>query len=124
MNMYWIYDISNWLLCVLILAVVVGTSLAGLFATRPMVRKFLGGSGQHNDVVSYIFAAVGVFYGLALGLIAVATWENFTQIDGLVSKEAAALSRLYRDFDAYPPELRLRLEEALRNYTRYVIKTE
>ena len=45
---------------------------------------------KHNDVVSFFFAALGVFYGLAMGLIAVATWENYTEIDGVVSTEAAA----------------------------------
>ena len=64
-----------------------------------MARRVLGASGKHNDVVSYFFAGVGVFYGLALGLIAVATWEDFTGVDAIVGKEAAALAMLYRDFD-------------------------
>jgi hypothetical protein len=62
-----------------------------------------------------------VFYGLALGLIAVATWENFTEIDGMVSKEAAALAALYRDLDGYPQPTRAALEGSLREYTRFVV---
>ena len=85
-------------------------SLIGLFATRPMVRRLLGPAGNCNDVVSYFFAGIGVFYGLALGLIAVATWENYTDIDGVVSTEAAALASLYRDLDGYPQPMRGRLE--------------
>src|SRR5689334_7267767 len=103
--MYWIYDIPTWGLAVLTTVVLTGGSLAGLFATRKLARRLLGASTEHNDLVSYFVAAVGVFYGLALGLIAVATWEDFTDVDDLVSKEAASLAGLYRDLDAYPQPL-------------------
>ncbi len=124
MTFYWIYDLPNWLLCSLMVATIVGLSLAGLFITRPFVRRLLGGSSQHNDLVSYFLSAMGVFYGLALGLIAVATWEDYTEVDAVVTAEAAALSSLYRDFDGYPQPLRGNLEVALRDYTRTVIEKE
>ena len=124
MTMYWIYDLHNWVLCTLIISVFVVASLIGLFATRPMVRRLLGPTGNCNDVVSYFFAGIGVFYGLALGLIAVATWENYTDIDGVVSTEAAALASLYRDLDGYPQPMRGRLESMMRDYTRLVIEKE
>jgi hypothetical protein len=124
MTMYWIYDLSNGLLGVLTVVVFVGLSVAGLFACRPLMRRLLGESSCHNDVVSYFFAAVGVFYGLALGLIAIATWEDYTGADDLVSKEAAALGRLYLDLDGFPQPLRLRLEDDLRAYARFVIERE
>src|SRR5690349_2107515 len=98
MTMYWIYDLPNW-------------TLGVLFATRPLVRRLLGPTANYNDVVSYFFAGIGVFYGLALGLIAVATWENYTDIDGVVGTEAAAVASFYRDLDGYPQPLRGRLEE-------------
>lgn len=124
MTFYWIYDMPNWTLGVLIVSVFVAVSLAGLFATRPMVRRLLGPEGHCNDVVSYFFAGIGVFYGLALGLIAVATWENYTDIDGVVGTEAAAVASFYRDLDGYPQPLRGRLEAMMRDYTRLVIEKE
>jgi hypothetical protein len=124
MTLYWIYDLPNWLLCLLIVSVFVGLAIAGLFLSRPIVRRLVGSSTKHNDVVSYFFAAMGVFYGLALGLIAVATWENYTEIDGVVSTEAAALASLYRDLDGYPQPLRGRLETMMRDYTKLVIEKE
>ena len=124
MTMYWIYDLPNWQLGLLIVVAFAGVSLTGLLASRPLVRKILNASPEHNDVVSYVFAGVGVFYGLALGLIAVATWQNFTGLDGLVGKEAAMLAELYRDLDTYPPPLRRKLEDQLRAYTRLVIEAE
>ena len=67
---------------------------------------------------------MGVFYGLAMGLIAVATWENYTDIDGVVSTEAAAVASFYRDLDGYPQPLRGELETMMRDYTRIVIEKE
>ena len=124
MTFYWIYDLPNWLLGVLIVLFFLFGSLAGLFATRPLTRRIVGASSRHNDIVSYFFAGVGVFYGLAIGLIAVATWGDFTGIDAQVSKEAATLAGLYRDLDGYPEPLRGRFEAQLRDYTRQVIETE
>jgi uncharacterized protein DUF4239 len=124
MTMYWIYDLPTWLLAVMIVLVFVIISLVGLVATRPLVRRAVGGKTDHNDLVSFFLSAIGVFYGLALGLIAVATWENFTEVDELVSREAAALAGLYRDLDAYPQPLRGKLENYLREYTKSVIERD
>ena len=88
------------------------------------MRRLVHSSSKHNDVVSYFLGSLGVFYGLALGLIAVATWENYTEIDGVVSMEAAAVASLYRDLDGYPQPLRGRLETMMRDYTRLVIEKE
>jgi hypothetical protein len=124
MSMYWIYDLSNGLLCVLIVSGFVVLALLGLFISRPIVGRLLDRSPKHNDVVSFFFAGMGVFYGLALGLIAVATWENYTQTDGIVSSEVAALTSFYRDLDGYPAPLRDQLESMTRDYTRVVIERE
>jgi hypothetical protein len=124
MTMYWIYDYQNWQIGVATVALFVGFGLAGFAATRPLVRRLLGGSPQHNELVSYIFAGVGVFYGLALGLIAVATYEEYNEIDGQVSREAADVTGLYRDLAGYPPPVRASLEAKLREYTRLVIEDD
>lgn len=124
MTFYWIYDIPNWALGVLTVVVFNAVAVGGLYATRPLMGRLLGQSSRHNDVVSYFFAGVGVFYGLALGLIAVATWGNFTGVDSVVGKEGAALAALYRDLDGYAPTVRAGFENSLRNYTQFVIEKE
>src|SRR5262249_44076956 len=92
--------------------------------TRPMVRRLLGPGTHVNDLVSYFFAGIGVFYGLALGLIAVATWENYTDIDTVVGTEAAAVASFYRDLDGYPQPVRGRLAAMMRDYAKVVIEKE
>jgi Protein of unknown function (DUF4239) len=124
MNLYWIYDLPNWQLGLMIVLTFAVTGVLGLFITRPIAKWILRGSGEYNDVVSWVFAGIGVFYGLALGLIAVGTWEDFTSIDGQVSQEAALLGGLYDDLDGYPEPMRGRLEEQLRVYTRFVVEKD
>ena len=39
MDLHWIYDLSNWLLGVLIVGIFTIVGLAGLYLTRPLVRR-------------------------------------------------------------------------------------
>ena len=115
MTMYWIYDLPNWLFGILTVLVLIFIALGGLYASRPMVRRLVEGSGRHNDVVSWFFASVSVFFGLAIGLIANGCqWANFIDVDTTVGKEASALAALYRDLDAYPKALQHKFEEESR----------
>jgi hypothetical protein len=84
----------------------------------------VGASDKYNDLTNYYFAAIGVLYGLTLGLIAVGTWQNFNDVDSKVSKEANSLAALYRDVDGYPPGLRAEAEKLLRDYAKDVIEKE
>jgi hypothetical protein len=122
--MYWIYDIPNWLLFALMMATFVTVSLGGLYLTRPLVRRLVDSSPRNNDITNYYFAAVGVLYGLTLGLIAVGTWQNFNDADSKASKEANSLGALYRDLDGYPAALRRETESLLREYVQIVIGKE
>jgi len=74
--MYWVYDIPNWLFGVLTIAVTVAIGLGGLYATRKWVRRVHGDRHSHNEAVGSYLGAVCVFYGITLGLFAVATWQN------------------------------------------------
>jgi hypothetical protein len=122
--MYWIYDIPNWLLFVLMTVSFAVVSVAGFHMTRPFVRRVVDASGKYNDVTNYYFAAIGVLYGLTLGLIAVGTWQNFNDADSKASKEANSLGALYRDLDGYPTELRSEAENMLRSYMQVVMEKE
>lgn len=118
--MYWVYDIPDWLFTLLTVAVTVLVGLGGMFATRNWV-KGLHLAHSHNEMVSYYLSAVGVFYGITLGLIAVSTWQTYTDIDTRVTLEAASLGTLWRDVSTYPEPERTELRDGLRNYTRDVI---
>jgi hypothetical protein len=68
--------------------------------------------------------AFGVFYGLTLGLIAVATWQNFMDVDKLVAQEAATLRVLHANVSSYPSVVRGALNQGLLAYTDFIVEEE
>ena len=75
-----------------------------------------------NKIQGDFLQYFGVIYGLLLGLLAVATYQNHTDVEKAVSSEASSLAALYRDVTAYPEPQRTDLKNLLREYTRYVIE--
>jgi hypothetical protein len=72
-------------------------------------------------MVGFALSSFSVLYGLLLGLLAVAAYQNFSSLSDIVTKEAASLAALYRDVGGYPQPIRGDLQSDLRDYTRYVI---
>ena len=121
MNMYWVYDLPNWLFGVLTIAVTAAVGVGGLYGTRRWVRRVHGDRHSHNEVVGYYLGAVCVFYGITLGLLAVATWQSYSDVETRVGEEAAAVGALYRDVSSFPDPNRTELQSDLRQYARQVI---
>lgn len=117
----WLYEIPTFWLCVLVSGVFMILSLTGLRLTRPWVRRHCS---DENDLTNAYIAAVGVFYALLVGLISVATWEDYSDVESTVSNESVAVSDLYRDFEGYPPEVQADLKRRLRQYVHHVIEEE
>ena len=51
-----------------------------------------------------------MIYGSLLGLLAVATYQNHTDVEKAVSSEASSLAAPYRDVTAYPEPQRTELK--------------
>jgi len=118
----WLYEISSLRAALLIVGFVEAISLIGLFlARRFLVPRFHYSEGV-NDAISGTVQAIGVFYGITVGLIAVAVWNTNSSSSDLVSKEAASIGALYRDVNGYPEPLRSELGTKLRNYTVFIIE--
>jgi hypothetical protein len=118
--MGWMYEIPSWMLCLLVMAVTAAVGVGGLFVTRPWIAR-LHGTRSHNDVVGIFLNVIGIIYGIALGLIAVATWQNYSNTGAKVNDEAACVAALYRDVSSLPEPARSDLQQQLRSYTRIVI---
>jgi hypothetical protein len=122
MTYYWIYDLPNWLFGLLTIVVFVVFSLLAVIVTRKPIYRLMGRDGSKNDVVSIYISAVGVFYGLIVGLIAVGTWENFNAVESKVSSEASAIAAVYSMVSSLPEKPKVELQAALKEYTRYTIE--
>ena len=118
---YWIYDLPTWQLGALFAVLFVGTTWLGILFVSPLLKLWFRSQEGINDLVGYALGAFGVFYGLLLGLLAVATYQNSSDVQSKVGKEAAALAALYRDVYAYPEPLRSDLHGRLREYGKFVI---
>lgn len=120
-QLYWLYDLPNWLFGTIVILFFLAYGLVGLFTTRKFVRRQHMQDHSHNDIVSYFLAAVTVFYGITLGLLAVATWSNYSATQDRVDHEAQTVASLYRDVNVFPEPLRTTLDNDLRTYVRQVI---
>ena len=76
--LFWLYDLPLPLMAVLICLPCLAFTWGGLLVLRPRVRRWLGPQPGANELVSTFLSAYGVFYGLMLGLIAVATYQTLT----------------------------------------------
>ena len=120
MNLLLLYHLPNWLFGTIVVGGFVVFSLAGqVIISRFLPRWF--GDKDYNDIVGQYLSASGVFFGITLGLISVATWENFGSVDAAVTNEASNIGVLYRSVDNYPEPLHGVLTGHLRAYTRHEI---
>src|ERR1044072_1687096 len=118
----WLYEISPFRAALVMLFFIETVSLVGLFLTRRFVVHKLHYNDGVNDAVSGTVQAIGVFYGITVGLIAVGVWNTNSNASELVSREASDIAALYRDVSGYPEPMRNELRAGLREYTVFVIE--
>lgn len=118
----WLYEVSPPMAALIMVAFIEFTALIGLVLVRHHLIPRLHYHDGANDAVSGTVQAIGVFYGITVGLIAVGVWNTNSSASELVSKEAASIGALYRDINGYPSPLREELRAKLREYTVFVIE--
>src|ERR1044071_10494324 len=117
----WMYDLSPLQAALVMVVFIEAVSLVGLFLTRRFLLPRFHYTGGVNEAISGTVQAIGVFYGITVGLIAVGVWNTNSNASELVSREAAAIGFLYRDVSGYPSPVRDELRGKLRDYTVFVI---
>jgi Protein of unknown function (DUF4239) len=117
----WLYDVAPPIAAIIIVAFIEIAALIGLVLVRRFLIPRLHYDDGANDAVSGTVQAIGVFYGITVGLIAVGVWNTYSNASELVSREATSIGALYRDVSGYPSPLREELREKLREYTVFVI---
>ena len=117
----WAYDQSPLMLAIIMVTGIEAVSLVLLILARRFVLPRLRFNDGVNDAVSGTVQAIGVFYGITVGLIAVGVWNTHSSAQDIVSKEAAAIGTLYRNVSEYPQPVREKLQSALRAYTSTIV---
>jgi len=121
MGVLWLYQIPSFLLGVLVVGLFLLLAVVGLRLTRGWRKKL---AGTENEFANYYLATIAVMYAVLLGLIAAASWENYSEVEDTVSQEAIAAAGLYQTVEIYPPGQRERMRQLLRQYVSHVINEE
>jgi hypothetical protein len=119
---YWIYEIPILSVLGLFALVFVGLCWLGTITFRPFIEPWFHAQTRLNEVLGDFLQYFGVIYGLLLGLLAVATYQNHTDVEKAVAGEASSLAAFYRDVSAYPEPERTELKALIREYTRSTIE--
>ena len=119
-----VYSAPTWMMGVCIILIFLVSGLLGLYLSRDWVRERFRFQNQSNDAVNGFFAGIGVLYGLLIGLVAVANWNNFDDVEDLVSKEASSIGSFYNDVEALQEPTRSRLVVHISDYLTLIIERE
>src|ERR1044072_127883 len=117
----WLYEVQPRMAALIMVIFIESLAMIGLVLARRFVLPRLHYHDGANDAVSGTVQAIGVFYGITVGLIAVGVWNTNSNASELVSREAAAIGFLYRDVSGYPSPVCDELRGKLRDYTVFVI---
>lgn len=117
----WIYDIPTLELGIGTITVFASLSAGGLALSRRWIYRRFNLSESSNETINGFFAGVGVIYGLLVGLVAVASWDNFKNVDDISSRESSAIAALYQDISTLNEPAKAQLQGYLGNYLRYIL---
>jgi hypothetical protein len=118
----WFLGLPWPLIAIVIAGGFVSFGTVGLSLTRRWILPRFGHIAHQNDVTAIIHHGTLIIYGLAVALLAIAVWENQSEVRKIVSAEAAQIASTYRDVGAYPEPTRSRLQADLKTYTEYIIR--
>jgi hypothetical protein len=120
---HFMLDLPPFLLLTIILLLFSSTGIACTYFFRKYVN--LRPLRSHNELVGYIFATVGGFYGLLLGFVVFLVWDSLNEAQTNSSQEGSIARALYRDIKSYPePEKAASLKASYVAYVHSVIHEE
>jgi hypothetical protein len=119
-----IYEIPTQTLAVYFSIATVALMLFGLVIVKPILRLLVGAGTELNQSISYATQGFSLFYGLLLGLLTVAAYQNNERVKEGILNEATALGSLYSDMATYPEPIRSDMQWMLRDYVLFTINRD
>ncbi len=120
----WLNSLSATELALASCAFFLAIALIGIALIHPLMRRWIHGGKQVNDVVIFVAANYGLIYAVLLGLLTVATFQTTKDLQDHIASEASSLSTMYHTADGYPEPMRSAFRAGLRDYTHYVIEKD
>jgi len=116
MSLYWLYDLPNLWLGVVVTSAFVLFAVVGLLLLRKRIETWVGPYPGQNDVVGIVSSTLGIFFGITLGLVAVGTWDTFNSMDTLTQQEVLTGTNLQRTLSTLPEPTRTEALKQLRDW--------
>jgi hypothetical protein len=80
---------------------------------------------ESRELVGFTYSVFGLIYGVLLAYTIVVAWERFAETERIVMRETTVLSELWRDSQAFAPDIREALiHQELIDYARSVVQDE
>ncbi len=115
--------LSQWLTILLLVAIAVSFSITGFL----VVHRFIPVKVRqiHNDVAGFVFATLGVTYGVLLAFVVLVVWEQFNDAKVNVENESSVAMVLYKNVAAYPDQTAsMAMKEGLLKYVRQTVEEQ
>jgi hypothetical protein len=118
----WIYSIPAWLF--MSASVIGACALAcGLLAFM-RARISRNEAITHNDVAGPILTIIGTVLAVMMSFMVVGVWQEYDTAAQTAQQEASALSDLHHLADAYPPDMKYAVQNAVDTYIDLVLNEE
>lgn len=105
--------------------VVVGVSLLAAIGVIVLERLIPAKRrAPHNEVFGFVYAVMGVFYGVILGMVMVTAWNTLDTARSDTYTESDALLQLYWYGQSLPQPQGAKVEGLAKEYATVVIKVE
>lgn len=122
MNRYLLNTFTTLELGLIIVGGFVLVGVVGLLLTRrfaPSLQEI-----AENDIAGVILGVLAAIYGIVLAFVIVSLFEDFKKTQGDVRTEASAISKVYRDSQAFSPAEAKRVRTAVGDYIYSVVHQE
>jgi hypothetical protein len=117
-----VLPIPTWLVAAILVGGFAGLSVLATHLLRQVTRRRR--SEGHNEVLGFLFSAVAVLYAVLVAFIVFAVWEQFSNAEDVVNREAATLASLYFDAGLFPSPASGESRAYIRAYTESVMDEE
>ncbi len=118
----YLYSIDTTWIAVLFSLFFISFSILALFLMQLTIPHHQ--RREHNDIVGFVYAVIGVIYAVLIGAVAIGSWDNFKKASEVVIRENSAAANIYKLSNNFNKSDQEKIGEAMFSYMKLVIEEE